>query len=534
MSAPAHRPSPSPWRPSPWRHALGGGLAAAAALLTMAATAWAGLALLGAGALAPLSRLVPALVSLAVGGSLTLEPPAGAGAPADAQGLAGLLGGGGGLGLATSGEVAATPLTLSFLGTAVLAVGFFRPLRGRARPTPAMLWARCAGALAVTGAALAVCAHLARGTARLPGSLRDRMGGGAGADLLARFGGRGGDGLAPGLSSVGFSADAAATVLLGVLGAAAVLAVGCLAARRTALPRPLALSRLRRRWNPVLSALAGTAAAVCCAVPAAALLAGALAPTGRERAAEAAGAVLLAGPQVIAVLLTAGTGTSWEARVQRLQPEGGGLLGLLAAGGPGGGAGGDRVVDLGHLAPAGIPLWVIGLLLALLLLSAAGYLAAARTPARTAREDADLLLGPHTDIALRTGAVAGAAALVLPLLARGGLRIGVEFMGREVGGLRAALDASPGPSALTAFAVAALASYGGSRLHGHRAGRRGRRTGRPGTAPEPATAPEPVPAPEPAPGTPPAPATAPPPAPAPTPAPAPPGLRSDEDGRVVS
>ncbi|RSN46943.1 hypothetical protein DMH12_28010 [Streptomyces sp. WAC 04229] len=474
-------------QPSPpvWRHALEGALAVAAALVTMAATAWAALTLLGAGTVAPLSRLVPTLVSLALGGGVTLESATESDEPADGGGLGGLFGGGG-LSLSLAGEVALTPLTLSFLGTAVLAIVFFRPLRRRARPTPAMLWARCGGALATAGVAVPVCALLARGTARLPESVKERIGERAGAGRTGGFGGFGGGGggdLASSLASVSFRTDAVATAFLGLVGVAAVLAVGCLAARRTTLPRPLALGGPRLKWNAAMSTLTGTAAVLCCATLAVAVLAGAAALTGREEAARAAGVLLLAGPNLVAVLLTAGMGTSWEADVRRLRPDGGGMAGMLGAGGQDDTAGGDRSLDLGHWAGAGVPLWVTGLLLALLLLLLAGYVAAARTPARTAREDTNALLGRHTDTALRVGVAVAVATFVLPFLARGSLRIGVSLMGSEMGGLSAALDTGPRLSALTAFAVAALASYGGSRLHGRRARRREPSAGNPAPRP---------------------------------------------------
>ncbi|GJF21092.1 streptophobe family protein [Streptomyces sp. HO565] len=476
--------SASPSRPSPpaWRHALEGALAAVTALVTMAAAAWAALTLLGAGSVAPVSRLVPMLVSLAVGGRVTLESATGSAPASGGGGLGGLLGGGGGLSLGLAGEVALTPLTLTFLGTAVLATAVFRPLRRRARPTPAMLWARCAGALVTTVVALPVCAVLARGTARLPESVRDRIGQRAGSGRAGEFGG-GGGGLASALSSVSFRTDVVATAFLGLVGVTAVLAVGCLAARRTALPRPLALARPRMKWNAVVSTLTGTASVLCCAALAVGVLAGAAALTGRDQAAKAAGVLLLAGPNLIAVLLTGGTGTSWEAGMQRLQPEGGGMLGMLGAGERDDPAGADRSVDLGQWAGAGVPLWVIGLLIVLILALVAGYVAAARTPARTPREDADSLLDRHTDTALRMGVAVGVATFVLPFLARGSLRIGVSLMGSEMGGVAAGLDTSPRLSALTAFVAAALASYGGSRLHGRRAARREHLTGRPTAVP---------------------------------------------------
>ncbi|MGY5634041.1 streptophobe family protein [Streptomyces sp. UC1A3] len=214
------------------------------AVTAMAIAAWAALTVLGAGAIAPVSRLVPMMVSMAVGGGVTVEssPSAesadGGGLGGGLGGLLGGLGGGGGLSLGLTGEAAVTPLTLTFLGTAVLAIGFFRPLRRRQRPAAALLWARCGGALLTAAVVLPILAGMAHGTARLPESVTDRFGKGASSGALSRFGGGGGGGLTKGLSSIVFETDAAATAFLGLLWVGAVLALGCLAARRTTLPRP--------------------------------------------------------------------------------------------------------------------------------------------------------------------------------------------------------------------------------------------------------------------------------------------------------
>jgi hypothetical protein len=468
---------------------LEGALSVVAAVLAMALTAWAALALLGAGALAPVSRLVPLMLSMAVGGSATLDSsPSAEPAGSAGGGLGELLGGGGGgLSLGLGGEAAATPLMLTFLGTAVLAIGFFRPLRRRRRPTPALLWARGGAALVTAAVVFPLLAAMARGTARLPKSVTQRLGKGASSGALSRLGGGGdgtgsGGGLAKGLSSVDFGTDVVATAFLGLLWVGAVVCVGCLVARRTTLPRPLALSRLRLRWNPVTSTLTGTAAALCCLPLVLALLAAAAALTGREQAARAAGLLLLLGANLIGVLVTAGFGTSWEAGVHRLQAEGGGgMLGMLGGGDRGATAGADRSVDLGGWTGAGVPLWLIAMTLVLVLLTIAGYVAAARTPARTPREDSEALLDRHTDLALRTGVAVGAVALLLPLLARASVRIGISVMGSEMGGLTAGLTDGMGVSALTGAVLAALASYAGSRLHSRRARRSDAPAPRPGS-----------------------------------------------------
>jgi hypothetical protein len=123
------------------------------------------------------------------------------------------------------------------------------------------------------------------------------------------------------------------------------------------------------------------------------------------------------------------------------------------------------------------------MLLMLLLLVITGYVAAGRTPARTMREDTDSLLDRHAEIAVRMGIAVGILALVLPLPARTSLRIGIALMGNEMGCVAAGLDGSPKLSALTGFVMAALAAYGGSRLHVRRARRRNRAAQTPGTAP---------------------------------------------------
>ncbi|MGW0812867.1 streptophobe family protein [Streptomyces viridiviolaceus] len=487
MSSAPPRPAPPG---SPWRHALEGSLSVATAVLVMAAAAWAALVALGAGTIAPVSRLVPMMVSMAAGGGVTVEsvPSAeSADAGGSGGGLGGLLGGfgGGGLSLGLSGSAAMTPLTLTFLGTTVLAIGVFRPLRRRQRPGPALLWARCGGALLTAAVVLPVLAGMAQGTARLPEAVTERFGKGASSGAFSRFtgGGEGGGGLTKGLSSAVFETDAVATTFLGLLWVGMVLALGCLAARRTTLPRPLALGRLRLKWNAVTSTLTGTAAVLCCSTLAVALLAGAAALTGKEQAARAAGLLLLLGPNMIAALFTAGLGTSWEAGARRIQSDGGGMLGMLGGGAPGGTEGTDRSVDLGGWSGLGVPLWLLGMLLTLLLLLAAGYVAASRTPARTPREDSDALLDRHAEIALRMGIAVGSLAPVLPLLARGSLRISISLMGNEMGGVTAGLDTTAGLSALTGFVLAALAGYAGSRLQSRRARHRDPEKQRPGPAP---------------------------------------------------
>ncbi|MER7702595.1 streptophobe family protein [Kitasatospora sp. NPDC097605] len=484
----ATRTRPAAPRPAParalWRNALEGALATLAAAVAMAAAAWAALTLLGAGAIAPAARLVPTVMGMAFGGGITLttapSTDAGEGDGGDALGgLGGLLGGGGGLDLGLTGTVSMMPLTVTFLGTAVLALGFFRPLYRRPQPASELLWARFGGALAAAAVVFPLLAGSAHGTAKLPEGVTERFGKGGGGGGFGGFGGGGfggfggdGGGLADSLSSVAFGTDVAVTVFFGLLWVCVVLGIGCVAARRTTLSRHLALGQGRTSWHGVTSALSGIAAVLCCSVLALALLAGLAALSGREQAAKAAGALLLIGPNLLVVLLTAGLGTPWGAGMQRVRPTGGGMFGGFGAGGEDGGAGADRSVDLTGWSGAGVPLWLVGLLFAAVLAVLAGYFAAARTPARTRKEEAQAVFGRNTEIAMRLGIAVGLPVLLLPLAARASLGIGISVMGREMGGVTAGLDGSPGLSALAAVVLASAAGYGGIRLQQRRARRR--------------------------------------------------------------
>ncbi|MFF0011302.1 streptophobe family protein [Streptomyces sp. NPDC005374] len=462
-------------------HAVEGGLAVATAVGVMSACGVTATLALGAQDSVPLSRIVPALVSMAVGGRVSLASGSAVGS---GGGEAGALGGssGGGLTLDIGGQVSALPLALTFVGTMILAVGFFRPLRRRGRPTPDQLWARCGGALAATLALFTAAAVVAHGTVRVPKGLAQGMGAGAGGSGAGVGGMPGG-----GLTSVIFRADVVSTVLFAVLWVVLVVGIGCLAARRTTLPRPLALSRIRLKWHPVTSALAGIFTALCCFPLALGALAGGAALIGPPQVAKAAGALLLAGPNLVAVALTSGLGSSWQAVLQQ-QGAGSGMTGALgaesgsafgagadAAGGVGallGGSGTDRSLAVGDWSGAGLPFWLISLVTLLFLLTFAGYLIAARTPARSAREEADALLGRHMELALRTGCAVAASAVLLCLVVQASVRVGMSAMGSEMGGMTAELGSSVRLSGLTGFVLAALCAYGGSRLQTLRSARR--------------------------------------------------------------
>ncbi|MFE9256099.1 streptophobe family protein [Streptomyces sp. NPDC006879] len=485
-SAPERPQAPARNPASPLRNAAEGAGALLAAVAVMAATGQLALAALGAAELGPSAALTAALTSMAVGGRLTLSSATtGAPAPEGGASLLDLLAGStGGPVLTVEGTVSFLPLTLTLLGTVVLGLGFFRPLRRRARPTRAVFLARALGALGAAALLFPAVAHLARGELRLPPSALGTFGGGAapqaGGALLDRF--------KEGLSTVRFEADAGSVVFLGLVWVVAVLGLGCVVARRTHMPQAVEASRPRRKWNPVASAVTGLGAAVCLLGAALATLTTTATLTGRGEAAKAAGGLLLTAPNLLVALFGSGLGSSWQAERHRQRAQGGGLfqglgggLDTTAAGQSTTGAA-ERTVDLGGLTVAGLPVWLIGLALLLSFLLAAGYLAAARTPSRTARQETEALLSRHLELGLRLGALVCLAALVLPALAHGSAGLGFSVLGMDLGGVTAALDGGSGLAPLTGLLLGLFAGYTGSRLRALRvATREGTRLPAPST-----------------------------------------------------
>ncbi|MGW1622829.1 hypothetical protein [Streptomyces sp. NPDC002172] len=131
----------------------------------------------------------------------------------------------------------------------------------------------------------------------------------------------------------------------------------------------------------------------------------------------------------------------------------------------------NRSVAVSSWSGTGLPLWLIDLVVLLGLLARVGYLAA-RTPVRTARQEADALLGRHVELALRSGITVGMATMLLCLTAQGSAQIGMSMRGSEMGGMTAGLHSAVRLSGLTGFVLAGGCAYGGSRLHALRASRR--------------------------------------------------------------
>ncbi|MFE3148782.1 streptophobe family protein [Streptomyces sp. NPDC059218] len=476
------------------RHILEGVAAVAAAVAVMTLLAYAALDSLHAESAGSLSLLVPMVVSMAVGGTLTLSSSGGGGTvgggDAPGGGLGGLLGGAGGAGgtkLEVAGGIDLMPLTLTLVGSVVLATLFFRPLKGRRRPVGALLGARFGGAALAGVTAFAVAASQSSGKLRLPESVTEKLGQGKGGG----GGGRGGQGLGKAIKDIAVDVDTAAVAVQGLVWTLVVLGIGCIAARRTCLPRSLAMSGIRRKWNPATSAVSGVLLALVLVPLTLSAVLVALSLTGREMpgaAAKAGGALLLLAPNLLAVLLTAGAGSAWQGTMESQQGQGGGMGAMFGQGQatPSSPPRGKNVMDI---AVAGIPLWAIGLALLLTVLLVCGYRTTARTPLPTARAAANALLGFHLQIAMRIAIITSLCTVLLSWLTTASGTFGISIMGMQMGGAEADLSGDWLLACLTGSILGGAAGYAGSHLHRFRRMRRSPAVSgaknRPGPSPDP-------------------------------------------------
>ncbi|WP_277815672.1 streptophobe family protein [Streptomyces exfoliatus] len=416
-------------------HLLEGAASVAVAVMVMALVGYVALRSLHAESVGPLTQLVPLLLAMAVGGSLTLSSAGGAPAVGDGAaggGLGGLFGGAGGAGgmrLEVTGGLDLMPLSLTLVGSVVLATLFFRPLRRRAKPTGPVLGARFAGAALVAVTLFAVVASHASGTLRLPESVTSKLGQGKG-------GGRtGGRGLSDAMKDVGVGVDAGAVAVQGLIWAFVVLLIGCVVARRTTLPRGLAMSSLRLRWNPAASAVVGVHLLLALVPLLLSAALAAVAACGGDlpgAAGKAAGGLLLLTPNLLAILLTAGQGSAWQGGMEQSQG-GGGLAGMLAGRAEAAPEPAPRGKNVMDIAVAGMPLWAVGLALLISTLLVCGYVATARTPRPTPREAANALLGFHLQIAVRIGVVTSLCTALVSWLTTASGGFGIGIMGMRLG-----------------------------------------------------------------------------------------------------
>lgn len=356
-----------------WLDALAAVLAALAAMVVTAALGlWAaGAADLPGGAF---PRVVAAVVVMAAGGDVELAGGAGDLARTDA-------------------ELTAMPLSVSLAGALVLAAGFLRPLRHRAVASTGELLARVARTAALWLAALAVLAALARHT------FTDLLPADSPADLL-------GD-LLDASPSLGFRADTGGTLLYGLLWVLGVLALTLLVSRGA--PLPVRFVRYQEPVRPAASAMLS----LLLAYVVLGLAAGLVVAATRGRPADTFAVLLLGLPNLVWLALGLGIGASWEGRVD-------GPFGLpvprvldQVLRGPD-----DTTLDVRALAAHDDRAWWLVPVAAVLLLAAA-FVAAVRSPARTR---------PWRQ-ALHLGVAFALTLLVVAPLTRLDARLGLSLLG---------------------------------------------------------------------------------------------------------
>jgi hypothetical protein len=366
---------------------------------------------------------------------------------------------------------------------------FFRRLRG-IRVTPPELFTRAATAAGTGILGLAICSAFAHGTLSLPSSVTShfKLGGGGGCGsssglgggLMSRLGGSGG--LTSGLSTIGFQAGGLITVFAGLAWILVVLGLGTLAARRIRFHRNIATSPLRLAAGPVLSASTTVLVSVALGLAVVVAVAGGLFSGNGGRA---AGAALLAAPNVLFALLSTGAAGPWSLSYGGGQDANSPLSGLLG-GGSGGGllsrlggsCGGatstassglpSRSMSMAHLGGGGLVMHLALPLVVLLLLIPCGMLTAARTP-WTVRRD-----GTPIDSSVRRAGLTALRLGVLWALVMFGAHL---FFGLTLSGAVSLssmpifdLHANAGADSVLAgvlFAgvIAAAAGFLGSRIH---------------------------------------------------------------------
>lgn len=403
-----------------WRDAL---VAVLAGLAAMAATAALGLWAAGAGDLpgGAFPRVVAAVVVMAAGGSV------------DVAGAAGAL-------AETKADLSVLPLSVTLAGALVIATLFLRPLRHRAVASTRELAGRAARLAVLWIVALILLSLLARHTFRIP--LGDPTGGLLD-DLL--------DDASP---EVGFRADIPVTLLFGLLWLAGLLILALLVSRRAPLP-----ARLLRYQEPVRPAAFAMVALLLSYVALGLVLALVVLVTHGHRA-ETVAVILLGLPNLTWLALTLGLGASWEGKVD-------GPFGLPV----------PKVLDevlrtgdistlnLGTLTEHDGRAWWL-LVAAAVLVPAAAFLMAVRSPARTR-------LWQH---AVHMAVAFTLTVLMICLVARLSARLGLSLLGLDdlfdagggLGGevsLRPRLWTALGFAALWGLVAGFLGSLTAARVH---------------------------------------------------------------------
>ncbi|GHA93652.1 streptophobe family protein [Streptomyces termitum] len=372
--------------------------AVAAGYAAMAVTAALGLWAAGAADLpGGFGAVLAAVVVMASGGQVEIAGSAGS--------LAG-----------TQGELTAMPLTVTLVGALVTGAVFLRPLRHHAVARTGALAARAAAVTVLWLAVLAVLSGVARhdfpislGTPDAQTPLGDLFG-----DLL--------DAVNP---TVGFRAVLGPTLGYGLLWILGVLLVALLVSRRSALP-----ARLLRHQEAVRPA-ASAMLLLLLAYVAVGLVIGLVVAATKGHAAQTFAVLLLGLPNVSWLALGVGIGGSWEGRADG--PFGLPMPQVLDAVLRGGNSSDLSTVDLSSLAAQDSRAWWL-LPVAAVLVLAAGYVAAVRSPAR---------VRPWQH-ALRLGAAFALTMLVVMPLTLVEARVGLSLLGiGDLGGLGAEVVLRP-------------------------------------------------------------------------------------------
>ncbi|MGM1078418.1 streptophobe family protein [Streptomyces sp. H28] len=437
----------------PWVDVVVSAVAAVSwALIAMAGTAALGLRLLDADAAGSLGPMTAAVVALGAGGSVT---PSG---DVSAFGLSGA---------EATTAVEITPLGVSLVGALLLAFFFLRSLRAAGTVvTVAELLARAAAVVALCVAMAGGLVWAGHDVVTLDGrslgldGLPGGDGGGIGVPGLGDLGDLGDvEGLLPDRvadlvdaeAAVGFTVDAAPTLLGAAVWSAGVLVVALLASRRTPLPR--GWDALHRVVRPAVSAVV----TVLLLAVAAGLAAAGYAAVGDAHPRRIAGAALLGAPNGVWLGLPAGLFVPWDGRAS------GALLGVLPhplddllRGGS------DQPVTLGRLAELDGRVWLLGVAAATVMLLA-GVLVAVRTPvART--PDAGTPAGSVLRCALRLALVTAVALAVLVWLTGVSVDASLSVLGFDAFGAGLELHGRLGPALLLGAAWGAAAGAAGALL----------------------------------------------------------------------
>ncbi|WP_053648853.1 MULTISPECIES: streptophobe family protein [unclassified Streptomyces] len=346
----------------------------------------AGLGLWAAGAAdlpGGFTAVLAAVVVMASGGEVQLSGDAGA--------LAG-----------TQAQLTAMPLTVTLVGALVTGYCFLRPLRHHAVTGARELLLRAGAVVVLWLIALAGLSALARHDFRIT------VGGGEAEDPLMDLFGELLDSVNP---TVGFRTDLGPTLFYGLLWILGVLLVALLVSRGTPLP-----SRLVRYQEPVRP----TARAMLLLLLAYVLLGlvvGLVVAATKGRPAETFAVLLLGLPNVTWLALGVGIGGSWEGRAEG--PFGLPVPQVLDAVLRGGSGGSDlSTIDLSSLAEQDGRAWWL-LPVAAVLVLAAAFAAAVRSPARTR-------LRQHS---LRTGVAFALTMLVAAPVTHVEARFGLSVLG---------------------------------------------------------------------------------------------------------